>query len=194
MTKRTHDTHRSEFCCYILQSDHWPTPYTGKTCNPARRLHRHNHPSKRSRAYTKGKGPWPGHDANALEDVHVQDRCINTNWKLIQCVIYLGLFWCVSRASSPPQIRVATDSDSIEDSALNSAEAGGTGAVSGMFLERKFEPHTLTIGAQPKHHCSDPPLAFAFCVRSRTLAEVVVAMQPPCEIARLPRVGRRPVV
>ena len=24
----------------------------------ARRLHRHNHPSKRSRAYTKGKGPW----------------------------------------------------------------------------------------------------------------------------------------
>ena len=59
MSKRTHDTPRlSGFCCYILQSEHWPTPYTGKTCDPTRRLHRHNHPSKRSRAYTKGKGPW----------------------------------------------------------------------------------------------------------------------------------------
>ena len=46
------------FCCYILGSQCWPTPYTGKTCDLARRLHRHNHPSKRSRAYTKGKGPW----------------------------------------------------------------------------------------------------------------------------------------
>jgi predicted GIY-YIG superfamily endonuclease len=50
--------YRHAFCCYILQSERWPTPYTGKTCNLARRLHRHNHPSKRSRAYTKGKGPW----------------------------------------------------------------------------------------------------------------------------------------
>ena len=49
---------RSSFCCYILQSKCWHTPYTGKTCDLARRLHRHNHPSKRSRAYTKGKGPW----------------------------------------------------------------------------------------------------------------------------------------
>ena len=48
----------SAFCCYILQSERWPTPYTGKTCDLARRLHRHNHLSKRSRAYTKGKGPW----------------------------------------------------------------------------------------------------------------------------------------
>ena len=39
---------RSGFCCYIL----------GKTCDLARRLCRHNRPSKRSRAYTKGKGPW----------------------------------------------------------------------------------------------------------------------------------------
>ena len=49
---------RSGFCCYILQSERWPTPYTGKTCDLARRLRRHNRPSKRSRAYTKGKGPW----------------------------------------------------------------------------------------------------------------------------------------
>ena len=48
----------SGFCCYILQSEQWPTPYTGKTPNLARRLRCHNHPSKRSRAYTKGKGPW----------------------------------------------------------------------------------------------------------------------------------------
>jgi predicted GIY-YIG superfamily endonuclease len=48
----------SGFCCYILQSERWPTPYTGKTCDLARRLRRHNRPSKRSRAYTKGKGPW----------------------------------------------------------------------------------------------------------------------------------------
>lgn len=53
MSRRTHI-----FCCYILQSERWPTPYTGKTCNLTRRLHRHNHPSKRSRAYTKDKGPW----------------------------------------------------------------------------------------------------------------------------------------
>ena len=46
------------FCCYILASDRWPTPYTGKTCDLARRLRRHNNPSPRSRAYTKGKGPW----------------------------------------------------------------------------------------------------------------------------------------
>ena len=46
------------FCCYILASDRWPTPYTGKTCDLAQRLHRHNNPSPRSRAYTKGKGPW----------------------------------------------------------------------------------------------------------------------------------------
>ena len=49
---------RPGFCCYILQSERWPTPYTGKTCDLARRLRRHNRPSKRSRAYTKGKGPW----------------------------------------------------------------------------------------------------------------------------------------
>lgn len=49
---------RTGFCCYILQSERWPTPYTGKTCDLVRRLHRHNHPSKRCRAYTKGKGPW----------------------------------------------------------------------------------------------------------------------------------------
>jgi predicted GIY-YIG superfamily endonuclease len=48
------------FCCYILGSDSagWAGPYTGKTCDLKRRLHRHNHPSARSRAYTKGKGPW----------------------------------------------------------------------------------------------------------------------------------------
>lgn len=48
------------FCCYILCSDSagWAGPYTGKTCDLRRRLHRHNHPSARSRAYTKGKGPW----------------------------------------------------------------------------------------------------------------------------------------
>jgi predicted GIY-YIG superfamily endonuclease len=48
------------FCCYILGSDSagWAGPYTGKTCDLRRRLHRHNHPSARSRAYTKGKGPW----------------------------------------------------------------------------------------------------------------------------------------
>jgi predicted GIY-YIG superfamily endonuclease len=46
------------FCCYILASDQWPTPYTGKTCDLARRLRSHNNPSLRSRAYTKGKGPW----------------------------------------------------------------------------------------------------------------------------------------
>ena len=45
-------------CCYILQSECWLTPYTGKTYDLARRVHRHNHPSNRSRAYTKGKGPW----------------------------------------------------------------------------------------------------------------------------------------
>ena len=44
------------FCCYILASDRWPTPYTGKTCDLAQRLHRHNNPSPRSRAYTKEKG------------------------------------------------------------------------------------------------------------------------------------------
>ena len=53
-----HTPHSAGFCCYILQSERWPTPYTGKTCDLVRRLHRHNHPSKRSRAYTKGKGPW----------------------------------------------------------------------------------------------------------------------------------------
>jgi predicted GIY-YIG superfamily endonuclease len=58
MSKRAHNTRPSGHCCYILQSESWPTPYTGKTCNLARRLYRHNHPSKRSRAYTKGKGPW----------------------------------------------------------------------------------------------------------------------------------------
>ena len=59
MTHKTHTPpHGSAFCCYILQSERWPTPYTGKTCNLARRRHRHKHPSKRSRAYTKGKGPW----------------------------------------------------------------------------------------------------------------------------------------
>jgi predicted GIY-YIG superfamily endonuclease len=58
MSKTTHTTRPRGHCCYILQSESWPTPYTGKTCNLARRLHRHNHPSKRSRAYTKGKGPW----------------------------------------------------------------------------------------------------------------------------------------
>jgi predicted GIY-YIG superfamily endonuclease len=59
MHKGAHDTpSRSGFCCYILQSERWPKPYTGKTCDLARRLHRHNHPSRRSRAYTKGKGPW----------------------------------------------------------------------------------------------------------------------------------------
>jgi predicted GIY-YIG superfamily endonuclease len=57
MTQRC-DPRGRAFCCYILQSERWPTPYTGKTCNLARRLHRHNHPSQRSRAYTKGKGPW----------------------------------------------------------------------------------------------------------------------------------------
>jgi predicted GIY-YIG superfamily endonuclease len=46
------------FCCYILASTLWPTPYTGKTIHLVRRLHQHNHPSARSRAYTKGKGPW----------------------------------------------------------------------------------------------------------------------------------------
>jgi predicted GIY-YIG superfamily endonuclease len=48
------------FCCYIIgsTSDGWAGPYTGKTCNLKQRLHRHNHPSARSRAYTKGKGPW----------------------------------------------------------------------------------------------------------------------------------------
>jgi predicted GIY-YIG superfamily endonuclease len=46
------------FCCYILASDQWSTPYTGKTCDLARRLRNHNNPSLRSRAYTKGKGPW----------------------------------------------------------------------------------------------------------------------------------------
>jgi predicted GIY-YIG superfamily endonuclease len=48
------------FCCYILGSDSagWAGPYTGKTCDLRRRLHQHNHPSARSRAYTKGKGPW----------------------------------------------------------------------------------------------------------------------------------------
>ena len=55
----TPDTHTlRQPGCYVLQSERWPTPYTGKTCDLARRLHRHNHPSKRSRAYTKGKGPW----------------------------------------------------------------------------------------------------------------------------------------
>ena len=58
MSKRTHNTRPRGHCCYILQSECWPRPYTGKTCDLARRLHRHNHPSKRSRAYTKGKGPW----------------------------------------------------------------------------------------------------------------------------------------
>ena len=59
MSRKTRNTTLcSGFCCYILESEHWPTPYTGKTCDLARRLHRHNNPSKRSRAYTKGKGPW----------------------------------------------------------------------------------------------------------------------------------------
>lgn len=47
-----------QHCCYILTSENWPTPYTGKTQGLASRLHRHNNPSLRSRAYTKGKGPW----------------------------------------------------------------------------------------------------------------------------------------
>jgi predicted GIY-YIG superfamily endonuclease len=46
------------FCCYILSSENWPTPYTGKTNHLVRRIHQHNHHSVRSRAYTKGKGPW----------------------------------------------------------------------------------------------------------------------------------------
>lgn len=46
------------FCCYILASARWPTPYTGKTNDLVRRLYQHNHHSTRSRAYTKGKGPW----------------------------------------------------------------------------------------------------------------------------------------
>jgi predicted GIY-YIG superfamily endonuclease len=50
------------FCCYVLGSDSagWAGPYTGKTCDLRRRLHRHNNPSARSRAYsyTKRKGSW----------------------------------------------------------------------------------------------------------------------------------------
>jgi predicted GIY-YIG superfamily endonuclease len=46
------------FCCYILASARWPTPYTGKTNDLVRRLYQHNHHNARSRAYTKGKGPW----------------------------------------------------------------------------------------------------------------------------------------
>ena len=46
------------FCCYILASARWLTPYTGKTNDLMRRLYQHNHHSTHSRSYTKGKGPW----------------------------------------------------------------------------------------------------------------------------------------
>ena len=61
---------------------------------------------------------------------------------------------------------------------------------SGMLLKREIEPHTLAIGAHPKHCSRDAPWAFAFRVCSRTLAGVVVAVQSSREVARLARVGR----
>ena len=116
-----------------------------------------------------------GQDANAHLKTHMQGRC-------------------QALASSPPQTRSATDSCGIEDSALDSAEASGTCTVPGMLLERKLEPHTLAIGAHPKHRSRDAPWAFVFRVRARTLAGVVVAVQSSREIARLARVGRRPAL
>jgi hypothetical protein len=104
-----------------------------------------------------------------------------------------GRYWLV-HASTPPQTWMATDSDSIEDSALNSAQAGGTGTLSGMLLDRELEPYTLAIGAHPKNSHRDPPRAFAFCVCSRSLAGVVVAMQTSREIARLAGIWRGPAL
>ena len=128
MSKRTHDTPRlSGFCCYILQSEHWPTPYTGKTCDPTRRLHRHNHPSKRSRAYTKGKGPWRiaaavfGMSSNrqsvwlerALKQ-HAKHRARPVGLSAVQSAIldairvsrHPGLWWRGGAGQPPPALHV----------------------------------------------------------------------------------------
>ena len=112
----------------------------------------------------------------ALEDVHVQGRC----------------HLAPRRAAAPPQIRAAADSDGVENSALDSAEARGAGAIPGVSLQRELEPHTLAVRAQPKHRHRDAPRAFAFRVGARSLAGAVVAAQAAREIARLAGVGRGP--
>ena len=61
-----------------------------------------------------------------------------------------------------------------------------------MAFQRALEPNALTIGPHPKNCRRDTPRAFALCVRTRTLARVVVAVQPPREIARFASVGRGP--
>ena len=108
--------------------------------------------------------------------MHVQGRC--------------RLAW----AAAPPQTGAATDSDGVEDSALHRAEARWTRAVPGMAFQRALEPHTLAVGAQPKHRRRDTPGPFAFRVRARPLAGVVMAVQASREIARLARVGCGPVL
>ena len=64
----------------------------------------------------------------------------------------------------------------------------------GMSFQRALEPNTLAIGTHPKHCRRDTPRAFTFCVCARTLAGVVVAVQPSRGIARLASVGRGPVL
>ena len=113
----------------------------------------------------------PG-DQRAPEDMHVQGRCR------------------LARAAPPPQIRATADSDGVENSALDSAEARGAGAVPGVALQRELEPHALAVGAQPKH----APRAFAFRVGARSLAGAVVAAQAAREITRFAGVGRGPAL
>ena len=60
----------------------------------------------------------------------------------------------------------------------------------GMSFQRTLEPNTVAIGAHTKHCRRDTPRAFTFCVCARTLAGVVVAVQPSRGIARLASVGR----
>jgi hypothetical protein len=66
--------------------------------------------------------------------------------------------------------------------------------VLGVTFQRALEPHTLAIGAHPKHYRRDMPRAFILCVRSRTLAGVVMAVESSREIACFTSVRRGPAL
>ena len=51
--------------------------------------------------------------------------------------------------TAPPQTRAAADSDSVNDSALDRAEAHGAGAVLGVALQGALEPHALRLERSP---------------------------------------------
>ena len=131
------------------------------------------------------RGCWGGHRVEeqlvwegcqrALEDLYMQGQC---------CA------WL----AAPPYTGTTRDSDSIEYSALNSAKASRACAAFGMALQCALEPNAMAIGAHSIHCRSDTPRAFAFSVRTRTLAGpgVVMAMQPSCQITRFSGVRRGP--